>query len=653
MDIRLDKDMLQDIDRSSEIEWIEKNDFGFYSSSSCIGMNTRREHGIFVVPDNSQKKKIVLLSKLEESIFIDTKLHDISTNQYNTGIYPSGYTYLEKFSIDPFPCYTFKIEGRVVEKTVFLLSNYPMLVVRYELKNKGVPVNIIVKPFIAERFATEITKDLQGLNTDSYLGHQFVRWAIKPNMPELYVYYSQGEFDTANLWYKNFIYPKDVGRYDDSLNENLFNPGFFKATLKSYQVLDLFISIKELEFPNLDYESFYRTEKNSRKVRQDSFKKEHSLARMSVSLSKSVKKIQEQTLVSVSSLDNKFTTREIIFSLPGLFLVNKEYDNFKTQFKSLIEQLSEGLLPVHSPVMRDKNHSCAADLSLWLINLGYTYFSQTKDLTFFDSEVIDGFQSIIDFYTKGTLHNIQVDKDNLVFSGNKKSSTSWIPLKDKNGEILRYGKLMEINALWYNAIMVYSKLNEALGKKWKSSKYNKLGDKIKQAFNETFVNNDGSILDFVLIDSKNKDFRINQIIPLALPFSPLEDGIAQLVMDQVEKVLLTPYGLRSSKPDKGLKDQIIHRKSKAFYSGAIWPWAISIYVNAALRYAPDKKQKAIKLKSYFAPLETLINSGLINYMPEAITFDGQPEQKGITDFTPSLASFIWASYLLIQEINKK
>ena len=177
-------------------------------------MNTRREHGILVVPDNSQKKKIVLLSKLEESIFIDSKLHDISTNQYNTGIFPSGYTYLEKFEMNPFPCFTFKIDGRVIKKTVFLLSNYPMLIVRYELKNKGIPVNIIVKPFIAERFATEITKDLQGLNTDSYLGHQFVRWAIKPNMPELYVYYSHGHDDF-----------EDIIRHGKLLNNELVKAG--------------------------------------------------------------------------------------------------------------------------------------------------------------------------------------------------------------------------------------------------------------------------------------------------------------------------------------------------------------------------------------------------------------------------------------------
>jgi len=653
MDIFLEKDILHDISRSSEIEWIEKNDQGFYSSSSCIGMNTRREHGLFVVPDASQKKRVVLLSKLEESIFVNNRLHDISTNLYNTGIYPAGYNYLQKFSMNPFPEYTFEVEGRIIEKTLFLLSNYPLLIIRYELKNKGIPVNIIIKPFIAERYTSEITKDLQGLNTDTYLGNQFVRWAIKPNMPEVYMYFSNGDFNPASLWYKNFVYPNDVGKYDDSLNENLFNPGFFQTTLNSYQSLDLYISTKKLDAHNLDYESFYRNERKLRKSININFDQENNFSRIGRSLRQSVKIIDDKPVVSISALDNIFTTRDIIFSLPGLFLIKKGYNDFKIHFKSLFSQINEGLLPIHSPVAREKNHTSAADLSLWLINLAYTYYRESKDIEFFDNEILDGLQSIYDYYQKGTSHNIYVAKNHLLFTGDSKTSVSWIPLKNDKNEILRYGHLLEINALWYNAIKILAELYLAAGKKRKHAKFTKIAEQTRIAFNEVFINDDGSILDFVVNDQKNNDFRINQIIPLALPFSPLEDMIARMVLKDVENNLLTPYGLKSAKTDKEIKADILHRKSADYYNGAIWPWTISFYIEAALKYSEESRQKAVTLGKYFRSIGSLANNGLINYLPEVVSLNGQPIQKGIADFTPSLSSLIWGFFLLYKEIKTK
>ena len=184
------------------------------------------------------------------------------------------------------------------------------------------------------------------------------------------------------------------------------------------------------------------------------FENDNIYNRINRSLKQSVKTLNDKPVISISSLDNVFTTRDNIFSLPGLFLVKKEYDQFKKHFKSIFNQVTDGLLPVHSPLSRDKNHTSAADLSLWLINLAYTYYILSKDIEFFDSEIMDGLQSIYDNYTKGTLHNIYVAKNHLVFSGDTKNSTSWIPLLNKNGEILRYGFLLEVNALWYNAIRV-------------------------------------------------------------------------------------------------------------------------------------------------------------------------------------------------------
>jgi len=102
-----------------------------------------------------------------------------------------------------------------------------------------------------------------------------------------------------------------------------------------------------------------------------------------------------------------------------------------------------------------------------------------------------------------------------------------------------------------------------------------------------------------------------------------------------------------------VKEEILHRKSPAYYNGAVWPWTVSFYSEAALKYAESKEQTALKLKKYFSPIGQLVNNGLINYLPEVISYNGKPVQKGIADFTPSLSNVLWMFYLLEKEIIQK
>lgn len=653
MDISFNKDVLQNLEKSQQIEWLERNKLGLYSSSTCIGMNTRREHGFFAVPDHVQQKNIVLVSKFEESVFLENRLYEISTNSYKGGIFPSGFSYINNFSINPFPKTIFQIEGRIIEKTLFLLSDRPILVVRYEIKNKGEALNLIIKPFIADRFSTEVSKELQGLNTDSYQGSQFVRWALKQNMPEVYVHYSAGEFESANLWYKNFTYPNDIGKYGDSLEEHLFNPGFFKVILNPHQSVDLYISTENLDLGSLNYESLYRSESELRKERDSFFNDKNEFLRIKRSLKSSLSRKDKNTIISASSLENINTTRDIIFSLPGLFFVDKNYFEFKENFKALLAQLQDGLLPVHSPYMRDKNHYSSADLSLWLIEIGYEYYEQTNDIDFIKNDVYESFINIAESYQKGTLNNIYVDKDDLLFCGNKDLSTSWIPLTKEGGEVLRFGKLLEINALWYNALSIIDKLGSDLGKKWKSEKFSKLAEKTKDCFLEAFLKKDENIADFCFGDEFNSDFRVNQLIPLSLSFSPLSVDMCKKVFEKIEKKLLTPYGIKAEENSKkNVVNGIVNRKTSAYYNSAVWPWVTHLFVKAALRVAEDKSEKALQLKEYFLPLVQIINSGLINYIPEAISENEEIHQRGIIDYAPSLSSVLWSYFLLNNAVKE-
>lgn len=650
MSTKLGMETLHNLDAASQIEWMENNKLDIYSSSTALGMNTRREHGLFVVPDPTLQKHVVLLSKFEESIFIDNKLNEISTNEYQSGVFPAGYQYLESFEKKPFPCSTFNVQGHILQKTIFLLKDLPILIVRYELKNKAMPINLIIKPFLAERYSDELAHEMRGLNTDSYVGHHFVRWALKHELPELYIYFNRGEYVSANLWYKNFIYKHDRARYGTQL-ENLFNPGFFQVTLEPYQYLDLYVSSQELDVKHLNYESLYRREKEHRTTPSKFYFKKHpQLSILSASLKDALSIQKNNSFVSVSHLENLYTTRDMLFSLPGMFLINDDYNDFKNIFKTITKQVVNGLLPVHSPLKRSNSHFCAADLSLWLINIGFEYFQLTKDIEFFNDEILESFRSICEHFEKGTSYNIYMDRDGLIFAGDKNTSVSWIPLKgEEKDTVMRYGKMIEINALWYSALMVMNQLYVQLGKKRAAAKFARQANKTAKSFMEMFYA-DGCV-DFSNTDGRNTDFRINQIVPLSLPFTPLGKELAQSRLKKIDKELLTPYGLKVAifNTDKNMQN-MPHRKSSMFYTKSIWPWSVGMYISAALKWNDNPALKAKNIKKYFQPLLGLVDEGLLGYLPEAVVNTQDPDFAGIPDYTPSASCVIWGYYLVQQAL---
>lgn len=654
----LNKEVLQNIKEALKYEWLERNRKGAYASSTVTGMNIRREHGLLVVPDETFTKKVVTLSKFEESVFIGNRLHEIATNQYIENIFPLGYQYLDKFEINPFPCSNFLIEDRLLQKTVFLLENHNIVVIRYELKNHGEPVKLIIKPFISIRYNDDLLNEPKGVNTDSYLGQYFVRWAPRVNMPELYAYYNKGEYISTTLWYHNFCYSKDKNRFTNN-SEDLFNPGFFEVTLNPYDNFDIFLSTEEITDIELDYEALYREESERRKKKNYHFNLDNTeLSNFQYQLQNVITKVNDDHIVSVSTIEDSNLLRDVIFSLPGLLLVEKDFDLFKKIYSNILSKLDSGLLPGKFPDTDENPYYGAVDLSLWLINLGYIYFQESNDLAFFEEKAFDAYRSIYDSYTKGTSFNIYTDKDGLIFSGDKATNLSWIPLKNKKGDVLRFGKLLEVNALWYNGLRILEYLSLKLNKKRLSGKFAKNAEKVKTSFNDLFVNEEqSSFYDFVVYDEKNTDFRINQLIPLMLPFYCVEDEFAKKVLDRIDQELLTPYGLRSlSSTDRAYNDKgktTVRRRNSNYYNGSIWPWTMSFYVNSCLNFKTGRKAVSKKLVKYFKPLINLSNEGLLGFVPEAVSSNKLTQQNGIEDYTPSLADIIWSYYCLNKKIRKK
>ena len=661
MNIQFEHNQLQDFNFAINKEWFEVNNNGAYACSTLYGLNNQPYHGLFAIPIGTLNERVILLSKFEESVFIDNHIHEISTNQYTDAVYPDGFKYLHQFRLNPFPLFTYVLNRQRLEKTLFFVHDQNTLVVRYANKNQGPALHLILKPIIAYRKTTELSEQLPYINTDSYLEGRMVRFAPKSELPALNIYYLKGEYIPAPLWYFHYKY---LPGYIDNLPEgrqpieDLLNPGFFTCTLEAYETLELFISVDRLT--NFDYDEMYRREKDYRShvpvifLGGSAFTADLAeKARISVISSK------DQPAIFLPSYHTyQLLTREMLLSLPGLSILLDDTTKIKNTIERCLSTIADGLLPLRYPPGGMPVDDRCADNSLLFINFLYFYYHLLKDKIYLQQVLFNPCQSIIDAYRLGTRHNIYCDKDNLIFSGDQDTNTSWIPLRDQNGKVLRYGKLLEINVLWYNALKIMEYFCKELKKKSLMKRFNRMAVNCQNSFLIYFWNgNDKQFYDLIRENYMDRSFRINQIMLLSLPFPILEAKSAQPVLRQIETELLTPFGLRSLSPrTKGYMGRIEFKSGKnnpSYYLGAVWPWTAGWYVDAVLQSKGRDSATLTYLQQFIEGFSELFYDRGLGYISELCEGDEPYTANGNLVYNLNLIELLRSIYNLENIKSKK
>ena len=204
--IKFNKDALKDFDIASGKEWIQTNGLGGWASSTIVGSNTRRYHGLLVAATTPPVRRMVILSKLEESLLIEKHKYDLSCNQYQDIIHPEGYQYLEKFRLDPFPIFTYKVQDVVLEKSVFMVYNQNTTVVTYKvLSAPEGAVALLVRPLVACRDYHSVSYENNFFNKKLETKEGMVK--IKPYevSPAVYFNHNAETFEPTSYWYRNFL----------------------------------------------------------------------------------------------------------------------------------------------------------------------------------------------------------------------------------------------------------------------------------------------------------------------------------------------------------------------------------------------------------------------------------------------------------------
>jgi predicted glycogen debranching enzyme len=621
----------QNIEDLLKQEFLITNGIGGYASSSIAFANTRKYHGLLVASYNPPTERKVVVHKVEERIKVGGEFNDLTTNKFGGGgIHPHGYQYLKNFSRQPIATWSYESDQWSLTKEVMMVKDSNTTIINYT-NNGDTPIEIEVHPLFTYKDYHSVLRendyDFYYVDIDNGIKiHPF------PDCPPIFFKYSTGKFTEDRAWYRDFHYDRSQYRGLEHL-EDSYRMGLITTVIK----------------PGKSFQITLSTEEKKLNAKATSVKKQlTTLYDEKASIASGDAYLQDllisgdQFIVNRASTKSKtilagyhwFTDwgRDTMIAMRGLTISTGRKKDSESILKTFFKYLDSGMLPNRFPDNNGEEVEYnTIDATLWLFIVIHEYYEQFGDKTFVKRYLKD-LETIIDYHTKGTRYNIHVNNKGFIQGGEYGYQLTWMDAKVNNHVVTpRIGSPVEINVLWYNALMIFKTLSAEVDYQpsIEVEDYIKL---LKKNFKSTFLNKDGYLNDFIDNNGNaNADFRCNQIYAVSLPYSLLNKKEEKTLVNQVNQKLVTGLGLRTLdegnpafRPDYA-GDQ--WNRDTAYHQGTVWPFFIGEYYEAYLKvngYSSKAKKivrnQLLDLKNHF------YNSDCIHGISEV--FDGKNPTDG-------------------------
>ena len=616
-----------DFDGSMAREWLETNGLGGFSSSTIIGLNTRRYHGLLTAATKPPVGRIVMLSKLEEVLIVDGRRYELSANQYPGVVHPQGFQFQTGFRLDPFPVFTYELEGLRVEKSVFMVQEENTTVVYYEvtmsdkLQLVDVPlaespkqssdkpnfighksgdsfksIKLEIRPLIAFRDYHATTHENGALN--SAMNVETGATTVTPynDLPSLHFAHDAGEIDSNGAWYRNFQYAVERERGLD-YQEDLFNPFAITFDLTSSRRARIIASTERHDIRRAD--EFREAEINRRKdmVQTKINNSELVLALTAAADQYIVARERCKTVIAGYHWFSDWG-RDTMIALPGLLLAMDRAGVAKSVLVEFARHVDRGMLPNRFPDAGETPEYNTVDATLWFFEAVRALLQYTGDYEFVRQNLYSVLADIIAWHVKGTRYNIHVDEDGLLYSGEPGAQLTWMDAKVGDWVVTpRQGKPVEIQALWYNALRVMEQLAGQFNDATAKDNYAAMADRARASFNQLFWNEDaGCLYDVVNEDVRDGRLRPNQVLAISLSNSMIPQDRAESILRVVKRELLTPRGLRTLAPTDphyiGRYEGDPRSRDGSYHQGTVWPWLMGPYITACVKIFGESGRQA-------------------------------------------------------------
>jgi predicted glycogen debranching enzyme len=597
-------------------EWLATNGLGCYASSTLANLHTRKYHGLLVAPMSPPHRRMVLLSRVEESFYLNGARYSLSANEYPDTIHPRGFEYLRAFNHDPFPRWAYQSDGWTIEKSLRFLQGQNTVVLCYTLLGARDPIDLELRPLFALRGIHELAYQWNGKLMSEEKSRRHHQIAATTRTPEVF-FAHDGAFDTQPYWYLNTIYRRETERGYGGL-EDLWSPGVIRSRLNPGQSLHLVCSTDPIDFDTAVIGAERQYNRTAAAIADvpvnASDPKQHALFRAAdqfVTVDK-----QQQTAVIATYPWPSPSVRVALSSISGLLLIPGRYEQARSLIQHTFDHVRNGIAPSEFPEDGSAALYKSADASLWLIFAVNEYLRYTGDDETLAKHWLDPAVEILRAYRKGTDLGVVVDGKGLLTSKAPGVGTSWMDAS-LNGWVVtpRQGKPVELTALWYNALSTVADWADRLGRAELAADLRSQARTTRTGFNAAFWNESADCC-FDVIDDLGRDpsIRPNQLLAIALPHPVLASEFHAAVMARACEQLLTPVGLRTLAPcDPNYQPRYagnVISRDRAYHNGTVYPALLGWYVRGMMQAQGRSESTAIDARELIdACLERVVSTG--------------------------------------------
>jgi predicted glycogen debranching enzyme len=648
--ITLNQEMPSRFEDAIQKEWLVTNGSGGYASSTVLGVNTRKYHGLLVAALHPPRDRRVFLTKLDEDISVDGSVYRLGTNEFESGFFPQGYGFLKGFSLSPFPKYVYTVQDVEVQKTVFMPYGKNAVVVFYDvLNNNSSCVKVQIFPIINGRpFHSVTDRSKAPVEFVQKQDNGKAGMTLSLPQPVLMMAATSGHYFVKGKWIER-VYLREEARRGETCFDDCYMPGYFDLQVEAGEKQSFAVTavadqnedgarIALAQLPHIadDLRTLYEAEKRRYDGLLTKFYDSHRSVPVSDWLSWLVL-ASDSFIVTGTSDEQKGVVagyhwfevwgRDTFVSLPGLLLVTGRFEDARKIFLNFMKYCKQGLIPNFLPEQDQQPVYNTVDATFWYINAVLQYLKYTGDFSFVREQLWETLKMIIENHVEGTSFNIRVDVDGLLSHG---PQLTWVDaVVDGKPVNPRAGKAVEVQALWYNSLKTLELMANRFDERSEAERYLQIAEKAKGSFAEKFWNSGKNCL-FDVVGAQDRDASLmpNQILASALDFTMLDDATNTKVVDAVEHALLTPCGLRTLERNSlryvGAYVGDRRNRDRAYHNGTVWPWLLGPFTTAFLRakgYTESNREYA--LKNVLMPLlgKQVFEAGL-GTLSEI--FDGDP-----------------------------
>lgn len=578
--LKFDKNLMINLEQSLPKEMLRTNQAGAYHCSSIVGCNTRKQHGLLVIPiKEMDNKSFVMLSSLDETVIQHGAPFNLGLHRYSGGVYsPKGHKYIREYDCESVPRTTYRVGGVILTKEMIFISQENRILIRYTLVDAHSATTLQFRPFLAFRESNELVVQNGNLNQNYNEVNNGVSFCLYDGFPTLYMQFNhKPTWVSQPNWYNGIEYVKDLER-GVPYTEDLWVPGYFEIPIKKGE--SIIFSAGTTEASPRSLNKMYEVELASRTCRTSFYNCLKNAAKQFYI------KDEDGEFIKSGYPWGPIRARDTFIALPGTTLaINHEND-----FHDIMATASKALNNfIDNETLDSRIHGIdLPDVPLWAI-WSIQQYAKNAGVDKAREKYLPLAARILDWIIAGGHPNLEVQTSGLVATAGTSVPVSWMNATSNGWPLIpRSGLLVEFNALWYNALMFTYNISEGTkAYEERREHWGTIAEQAKTAFVDTFLNDHGYLYDYVNGHYADLSVRPNMAIAIGLDYSPLDRRQRKGVLDVVTRELLTPKGLRTLSPKSyGYQPFYLgspEERERAYHNGPARPWLMGSYADAYIK----------------------------------------------------------------------